>query len=148
MGVEGIITVQQLPRTLGEFKQAIMKEYNDVNQLIFKNGVIEQQVTVVENKIVIMAKHRRIPALKIIEDSSSELTKAIDRLLIDQYKIFLQERLEDRFQFKVNYILKDYCPKNEVSGTVILLEQQIDEYLAGEMSSLSMRAGQPSEHRI
>lgn len=125
-----------------------MKEYNHVNQLIFKNGVIEQQVTAIENKIVIMAKHRRIPALKIIEDSSSELTKAIDRLLIDQYKIFLKDRLEERFRFKVSYILKDYCPKNEVSGTVILLEKQIDEYLAGEMSSLPMRAGQPSDHRI
>jgi hypothetical protein len=134
-GVVAISNVNQLPCSLGEFKQAVMKEYNHVNQLIFKNGVIEQKVTAIENKIIIMAKIKRTPALKIIEDSSSELIKAIDRLLFDQYKTLLKEQMEERFQFKICYILQDYSPNHEVSGTVIILEQQINDYLAGEVDT-------------
>ncbi len=137
------IVVHQLPQTLGEFKQALMKEYNQVNQLIFKVGVIEQQVSVVENKILIIAKHKRIPVLEIIESSSDNLSVIIDRLLIEKYKNLLEMYLVERFGFRIQVILKDYHPEKEISGTIIILDQKVEEYLTGKMSSI-MRAGQPS----
>ncbi|WP_445487849.1 DUF2294 domain-containing protein [Niallia sp. 03133] len=130
-----MIIVHQLPRTLGELKQAIMKENNQVNQGIFKVGLIEQQVNIVDNKIIIIAKHKRIPVLEIIESSSDNLAEIIDRLLIEKYKSLLQKNLTERLHFTIELILKDYDSIKEISGTVIILDQKIEDYLAGSLNS-------------
>lgn len=72
-----------------------MKENNLVNQLIFKVGLTEQQISLIDNKIIIIAKHKRIPVLEIIESSSDNLAEIIDRLLIDKYKEMLLRNLEE-----------------------------------------------------
>ncbi|MFT8320949.1 MAG: Na-translocating system protein MpsC family protein [Bacillus sp. (in: firmicutes)] len=126
-----MIIVHQLPRTLGELKQAIMKENNQVNQAIFKVGLIEQQISIVDSKIIILAKHKRIPVLEIIESSSDNLAEIIDRLLIEKYKSLLQKNLTERLHFTIELILKDYDSIKEISGTIIILNKKIEEYLAG-----------------
>lgn len=126
-----IILVDQLPRTLGELKQSIMKENNLVNQLIFKVGLTEQHISLIDNKIIIIAKHKRIPVLEIIESSSDNLAEIIDRLLIDKYKEMLLRNLEEKLHFKVQLILKDYDSMREISGTIIMLDKKIESYLAG-----------------
>ncbi len=126
-----IILVDQLPRTLGELKQSIMRENNLVNQLIFKVGLTEQQISLMDNKIIIIAKHKRIPVLEIIESSSDSLAEIIDRLLIDKYKELLLRNLEEKLHFNVQLILKDYDSMKEISGTIIVLDKKIESYLAG-----------------
>ena len=126
-----IILVDQLPRTLGELKQSIMRENNLVNQLIFKVGLTEQQISLIDNKIIIIAKHKRIPVLDIIESSSDSLAEIIDRLLIDKYKELLLRNLEEKLHFNVQLILKDYDSMKEISGTIIMLDKKMESYLAG-----------------
>lgn len=123
-----IITTNLLPNTLGEFKQEIMKECNRVYQMIFKVGVTGQQVTVIDDKIVIIAKHKRIPILEIIDASNESFAEVIDRILIEKYKEMLGKNLAERFGLKINLILKDYDPSKEISGTLIILEQKIENY--------------------
>lgn len=108
-----------------------MKENNQVNQCIFKVGLIEQQISLVDNKIIIIAKHKRIPVLEIIESSSDNLAEIIDRLLIEKYKSLLMKNLTERLHFNVQLILKDYDSIKEVSGTIIMLDKKIEDYLAG-----------------
>lgn len=118
----------QLPTSLGEFKQAIMKEYNLVNQMVFKVGVTEQKVSVFEDKIIIVAKHKRIPVLEIIDEANNNLAEIVDRLLIDKSKELLASAITKEFGIHVALILKDYDPKKEVSGTLIVTNKKFNDY--------------------
>lgn len=119
------------PRTLGDLKQAIMKEYNKVNQEIFNVGVTEQQISMVDNKIFLMAKHKRIPVLKIIDESNQSLSDAVDQILIEKFKMLFESSLRERFGFEVYFIFKDYDPLKEMGGTVIVLDKSIETYMTG-----------------
>nr|WP_100486884.1 Na-translocating system protein MpsC family protein [Sporolactobacillus pectinivorans] len=116
-----------LPVSLGEFKQELMKEYNLVNQMIFKVGVTEQKVSVFEDKVVIIAKHKRIPVLEIIDEADKNFSEVIDRLLIKRYKEVLAKNITRRFGIGVKLVLKDYDPRKEVSGTLIVLDENLNE---------------------
>lgn len=96
------IIAQKLPPTLGDLKQAIMREYNQVNQMIFKVGVIEQKVNIFDNNILILAKHRRISVLKIIDESDGALSNTVDRILIEKSKALLQKILESDSDLRFN----------------------------------------------
>ncbi|RYL90329.1 DUF2294 family protein [Sporolactobacillus sp. THM7-4] len=125
---EGSVAVIEkvLPGTLGEFKQEIMKEYNSVNQMIFKVGVTEQKVSVFEDKIIIIAKHKRIPVLEIIDEANDILSEIIDRMLIEKSKEVLALNLMQRFGIRIKLILKDYDPLTEISGTLIILDEKLN----------------------
>lgn len=120
-----------IPNTLGEFKQFIMRGNNNVYQQIFKQGVVEQQVSIYENKILVVAKHRRVPILKIIEESRTQLSEIIDRLLINKTKEILKDVLTTKCGLGVDLILKDYHPTKEISGTFIILDQDVKNYMTG-----------------
>ncbi|MCO7125459.1 DUF2294 domain-containing protein [Sporolactobacillus shoreicorticis] len=117
-----------MPTSLGEFKQGIMKEYNLVNQMVFKVGVTEQKVSVFEDKIIIVAKHKRIPVLEIIDEANSNLTEIVDKILIGKSKELLSSAIAKQFGLNVHLILKDYDPKKEVSGTLIITDKNFHEY--------------------
>lgn len=125
------IIAQKLPPTLGDLKQAIMREYNQVNQMIFKVGVIEQKVNIFDNNILILAKHRRISVLKIIDESDGALSNTVDRILIEKSKALLQKNFGERFGFEIQLIIKDYIASKEMSVTLILLDKNVEEYLTG-----------------
>lgn len=118
----------QLPASLGEFKQQVMKVYNEVNQKVFKVGVTEQKVSVFEDKIIIVAKHKRIPALEIIDETNNNLAEIVDRLLIERSKELLAAAITEYFGIKVSLVFKDYDPKQEMSGTLIVTNQKFNEF--------------------
>jgi hypothetical protein len=127
--MRGATTIKgQLPTSLGEFKQGIMKEYNLVNQMVFKVGVTEQKVSVFEDKIIIVAKHKRIPVLEIIDEANNNLAEIVDRLLIEKSKELLASAITKEFGIHVALILKDYDPKKEVSGTLIVTNKKFNDY--------------------
>ncbi|MFT8872195.1 MAG: Na-translocating system protein MpsC family protein [Sporolactobacillus sp.] len=103
-----------------------MKHYNLVNQMVFKVGVTEQKVSVFEDKIIIVAKHKRIPVLEILDEADKNLSGTVDRLLIERSKQLLAERIEQSFGIGVKLILKDYDPLKEVSGTLIFLDRELN----------------------
>jgi uncharacterized protein YbcI len=110
----------------GVLKQEIIKIYNSINQEIFGIGIKSQKIEISGDKVFIFATHKRIPALKILDDSNRSLTAMVDYALMAANKRMLKEQLESSLGLKVRLVLKDYDPLTEYSGTVIVLEEEID----------------------
>ena len=49
--------------SLGEFKQALTRDYNRINSSIFASGVVTLKIDVLEDRISMLAVHKRQPAL-------------------------------------------------------------------------------------
>ncbi|MCT2537115.1 hypothetical protein NC661_05910 [Aquibacillus koreensis] len=108
-----------------------MKQNNQVHQDIFKAGVLEQQVSFMENKIIILARNKRIPVLEIISEASTDTSQLIDRIVNLKYKKLLEVRLVERFNFDIEIVLRDYDPTKGMNVAIIVLKRNIEEYLAG-----------------
>jgi uncharacterized protein YbcI len=111
---------------LGVLKQEIIKIYNSINQEIFGIGIKTQKIEISGDKVFIFATHKRIPALKILDEANRSLTASVDCLLMEANKKMLKEQLESALGLKVRLVLKDYDPVTEYSGTVILFEEVIE----------------------
>jgi hypothetical protein len=111
---------------LGVLKQEIIKIYNSINQEIFGIGIKSQNIEISGDKVFIFATHKRISALKILDDSNRSLTAMVDYALMAANKRMLKEQLEGTLGLKVRLVLKDYDPVTEYSGTVIILEEEIE----------------------
>lgn len=112
---------------IGALKQEIIKIYNSINQEIFGMGIKSQKIEFSGDKVFIFATHKRIPALKILDETNRGLTANVDILIMEANKRMLKEQLEARLGLKVRLVLKDYDPKTEFSGTVIVLEEPLEE---------------------
>lgn len=105
----------------GNLKQVIAKIYNDVNQEIFGIGVIRQKVDIIEAKIVIIAVNKRVPALAAL-DIAEIRTREVDLALLDSFKRRFKEQIESELGLSVQTVLKDYDPKTELAGTIVVLD--------------------------
>lgn len=108
-------------------KQEITKVYNSFNQDIFGIGVRSQRIEFLGDKILITAVHKRIPALKILDETHRLLTRTVDIHVIDANKQVLAEKIEEITGIPVVTILKDYDPYTEIAATVVILESSIEE---------------------
>jgi uncharacterized protein YbcI len=107
----------------------LTKVYNEVNLQLFQIGVKRLRVDFVGDRILFMTYHRRVPAIRSVDEKNRELTRMMDILLIDEFKALLKGRLETKYEIKVVSILKDYDPETELSATVVVLEQNVEMYL-------------------
>ncbi|WP_141432737.1 Na-translocating system protein MpsC family protein [Bacillus sp. 03113] len=107
------------------FKKSLATLFNETNKEIFHVGVHEQKIEIVGNKILILARTQRIPALDALGDEHSGLVLALDAALSSRYKTLLKEKLEDMFDLKITSLFRDYDPNKGISCTVICLENQI-----------------------
>ncbi len=110
----------------GHLKQVIAKIYNDVNQELFGIGVIRQKVDIMDSKIVIIAVNRRVPALAAL-DIAEVRTREVDLALLDSFKRRFKEQIEAELGLSVETVLKDYDPKTELAGTIVVLEEAVLE---------------------
>lgn len=110
---------------VGVLKQEIIKIYNSINQEIFGIGIKSQRIDILGDKAFIFATHKRIPALKILDESYRSLTAGVDMLLMDANKKMLKEQLEQALNLEVAAVLKDYDPKAEISGTIIVFKNNV-----------------------
>lgn len=110
----------------GVLKQEIIKIYNSINQEIFGIGITSQKIEFSGNKVFIYATHKRIPALKILDETNRSLTANVDTLLMEANKRMLKEQLKQQLGLEVKLVLKDYDPQTEFSGTVIILANEIE----------------------
>ena len=108
-------------------KQEIIKVYNSINQEIFGIGVRSQKLEIHGDKILIYAFHKRIPALKILDDSNRMLTLQVDRAVIEENKKELKKQVEELTGVPVKVLLKDYDPVTEYSATIIIFEDVLEE---------------------
>ncbi|WP_238322912.1 Na-translocating system protein MpsC family protein [Gorillibacterium massiliense] len=113
----------------GEFKQEILKLYNAINKKIFNAGVKQQKVDLVGNKIIIMSLNARVPVLSLMDEHDPRTARQVDQLLFQIFKRDIKLALESQFQFHIVAILKDYDAETEYSGTIIILECDVESYL-------------------
>jgi len=67
--------------------------------------------------------------LKTLDDEFRGLTASVDMLLMEQNKKRLKEELEQTLGLSVVAVLKDYDPKAEISGTIIIFKEKLEGYI-------------------
>ncbi|HWR10055.1 Na-translocating system protein MpsC family protein [Sporomusa sp.] len=105
-----------------DLKQEIARVNNNVNLSLFGTGLRKQRVTIVEDKIIITADHKRIPALAAIDQRDRMSSRIADVAILDEYKRRLKQELIEQIHLPVICVLKDYAPDYELAVTFILLK--------------------------
>jgi hypothetical protein len=108
-----------------DLKQEIMRINNNVNITMFGTGLRKQRVSVIEDKIIISADHKRIPALAALDGKDRMTTRFIDVAILDEYKCRLKKELAEQINLTVKSVMKDYDPEHELAVTVIVLAEPI-----------------------
>jgi hypothetical protein len=114
-------------------KQEILKAYNEINIKIYTVGVTRQKVDFVGNKILIVNLNNRVPILKVLDDFDRTSTRNISSILSERFKAAIKETFEREFQMNIISILKDYDVETEYSGTIVILERDVESYLKDEL---------------
>jgi uncharacterized protein YbcI len=121
--------VVELRLTSGKLKQDILKLYNEINMVMFNSGVSRTRVDFVGNKILILSINRRVPVLRFLDETSRSTTRELDMLLFDHFKSQIKQAFEQEFQLNIVTILKDYDVRTEYSGTIVILDRDVESYL-------------------
>lgn len=108
-----------------DLKQEIMRVNNNVNITMFGTGLRKQRVAIIEDKIIISADHKRIPALAALDGKDRMATRYIDVAILDEYKLRLKKELAAQINLPVKSVLKDYDPEHELAITVIVLAEPV-----------------------
>lgn len=109
----------------GELKQAVLRLYNAANQAVWGAGVREQQVDLLEDRILVVALHQRVPALASLDATRRSLTREVDVALMDQFKQHLARALQEELGLGVRAVLKDYDPDTQLACTVAVLSEPL-----------------------
>jgi hypothetical protein len=113
-----------LRTSLAELKQDILRINNNLNIAMYGVGLRKQRIFIIDDTaVMIVADHKRIPALAALDLTERTTTRFIDSALLEEYKKKLEEELKVQLQLPVKCVLKDYTPKHELATTVILLEE-------------------------
>ncbi|MCF8011987.1 MAG: DUF2294 domain-containing protein [Clostridiales bacterium] len=105
-------------------KQELISINNEVNQEIFGRGLVKQKVYIMDNVILITAINHRVSALLTL-DKQGISTREIDLILLDTYKTRLRQLVEERLNFNVLSVFKDYDPNEETSVNVLSLNENL-----------------------
>ena len=108
-----------------DLKQEIIRVNNNVNITMFGTGLRKQRVTVVEDKIIISADHKRIPALAALDGRDRMMTRIMDVAILDEYKRRLKQEIVSQLGLQVKSVLKDYDPEHELAVTIVVLNENI-----------------------
>lgn len=111
--------------SVGDFKQDVLRLYNEVNKKIFQTGVRQQKVDVIGNKMLIVSINTRIPVLKLTDRIDPLASSSVDRVLQRQFKEEFRQLLQAKYPMKVIAVLKDYDVETEHAGTVVIFEQDV-----------------------
>ncbi|MED4206402.1 Na-translocating system protein MpsC family protein [Neobacillus mesonae] len=110
---------------LTNLKKDVAQLYNRVNQEIYGVGVKKQRIEISQNKLLIFAQHKRVPALQTLSKNYQELTTSVDAALIKEYKAKFKEQIELIFGLRVITILKDYDPITEKAFTIVYFKEEV-----------------------
>lgn len=106
-----------------DLRQEIMRVNNNVNISIFGTGLRKQRVMVSEDKIIITADHKRVPALAALDKLERMTTRYTDVAILDEFKRRLRAALVEQLKMPVLSVMKDYDPDQELAVTVIIVEE-------------------------
>lgn len=95
-----------------DLKQEVMRVNNNVNIAMFGTGLRKQRVSITEDKIVISADHKRIPALAALDGIDRTTTRFVDVAILDEYKRRLKKRSD-----RADPVAGQKCAERLRSGT-------------------------------
>ncbi|MCG1013066.1 DUF2294 family protein [Tepidanaerobacter sp. GT38] len=116
-------------KSIGDFKQEVIKINNQINEEMYGRGLDWQKIDILGDKIIILALNRRISVLKHVDEKDAFTARLMDLALLNEFKIRFKERFEERFRLKIRTILKDYDPVNQLAGTIIITVQPVENFL-------------------
>ncbi|MCQ9617743.1 DUF2294 domain-containing protein [Paenalcaligenes niemegkensis] len=114
---------------MGELKQALTRDYNKINSKIFSSGVVTLKIEIFEEKIFMLAVHKRLVSLDYLSKESKYVSDLADYYLIKAFKQEMREVLTQNYGFNVSSIFKDYDSVDELSSTLVLLKESVQKYL-------------------
>ncbi|AQS51583.1 Na-translocating system protein MpsC family protein [Paenalcaligenes hominis] len=115
--------------SIGVLKQALTRDYNRVNMAIFSGGVISLKIDIVQDKILILANHKRVAALDYLSKENAIVSDLADNYLVKSFKKEFIKLLENDYGFDILSLFKDYDTRSELSLTVIYLKDCIESYI-------------------
>lgn len=121
-------------KSLGDFKQEIIKINNQVNEEMYGRGLDWQKIDILGDKIIILALNRRISVLKHLDDKDTFTARLMDLALLNEFKIRFKRSFEEATGLKIRTVLKDYDPVNQLAATMIITVEPVEEFLAREYS--------------
>lgn len=114
---------------MGEFKQELLRINNKVNMEVFNQGLLQQRVDIIWNRVVITAKNRRVSVLSISHEMDRNTTEIMDRILIIKFKQLFLDEVERCLGIRPLAHLKDYEPDLELSISVTVFDKPVEELL-------------------
>ncbi|HRL26225.1 MAG TPA: DUF2294 domain-containing protein [Alcaligenes sp.] len=109
----------------GEFKQALTRDYNRINSCIFACGVVTLKIDVYDDRISMLAVHKRQPALQTLSRENAHIADLADLYLIKAFKKEMRQTLVEQYGLDVLAIFKDYDASAQLSSTVVMLKNRI-----------------------
>lgn len=107
------------------FKKQLAALFNETSKEIFGTGVHDQKIEIVGDKVLIIARTKRISALDALSDEYADLVLSLDSALTSRYKKIFKEKIENELNLKIISIFRDYEPSSSSSCTVICFESLI-----------------------
>lgn len=113
----------------GTFKQKIALYNNKVNMDILGQGLERQRVDLFANKMIITAKNKRLKSLAVLESFDELSAKTMEVALNIRLKEALEAALKSEMGLAPYAIMKDYDKVKELSITVIIFEEDVEEII-------------------
>lgn len=105
-------------------KKTIAQIYNRINQEFYATGVVSQRIQVLDDRIIIFAQQKRVPAFSVLSKNFKELTMCADAALIAEFKIKLKQEIEAVTGHRVISVLKDYDTETNHACSVVIFDRE------------------------
>lgn len=116
------------------FKRCLLKIFDRSYLDVYQLGAKKLTVDILEDRILILSSHTRLPGLRALDTSNRFVTRMADVALMDEHKLRFTQLLTQQLpQLRVRSILSDYDPEKELAAMVIVLEQKPELSLSPEL---------------
>ena len=113
----------------GEFKQEMLKINNAVNMEVFNQGLHQQRIEIVGDKVIIIARNNRVKVLSVFDRCDPGFSRSADLVLLTEFKRRFVKLAEEHFGVPILSFIKDYDPKLEMSVSVTFYTQPVEDLL-------------------
>lgn len=118
-------------KKMNSFKKSIFKIYNEINKEIYGYGVIELKVHILDDMVICIDKHNRVPALIKLEESNPKLKQSVDYALFVEFKNDIKKQIMEKYDIEPLALLRDYdCTYHVAMTTIVLGEENLEKLLS------------------
>ena len=107
------------------FKRELLKVFDRSYLEVYQHGAKKLTVDILEDRILILSSHARLPGLRVLDTSNRFVTRMTDVAQMDEHKLLFTRLLARQLPWlRVRSILSDYDPERELAAMVIVLEER------------------------